>query len=117
MTSSGRFGQRAGDRDRFDIVRGAGYLFLALGLGLLGFIALAWRRGVAQAEIATGGAVHDAFARRARTILTVAVAGGALASFLGLVLQTATAAGISFFSALDPSLLDETRARGPGPRG
>jgi copper transport protein len=87
----------------FGLARGADYLAIALLLGTLLFGPLVWRRG-------TDGAPADAdaaFARRSRTLLVAGLALGLAAGAAGIVLQGATAAGTSFWGALDADTVRE----------
>ncbi|WCB91898.1 Copper transport protein YcnJ [Baekduia alba] len=84
----------------FGIARGADYLAIALVLGTLAFILLAWPRGAPiEAEAA--------FARRTRTLLLAGAAIGVLSGAAGIVLQGATAGGTTFWTALDPGTVRE----------
>jgi copper transport protein len=93
----------------FGATKALGYLAIALVLGGLGFLALVWRPALAQAA----GAGEDwaraagAFGARTLTLLSNGLALGVLTSAAGLVLQGATAAGTSAWSAMDPSVVRE----------
>jgi copper transport protein len=93
----------------FGATKALGYLAIALVLGGLGFLALVWRPALAQA----GRAGEDwaraagAFGARTLTLLSTGLALGVLTSAAGLVLQGATAAGTSAWSAMDPSVVRE----------
>lgn len=84
----------------FGIARGAAYLAIALVLGTLSFILLAWPRAAPiEAEAA--------FAQRARALLLAGAAIGVVSGAAGLVSQGATAAGTTFWSALNPGIVRE----------
>jgi copper transport protein len=91
----------------FGIVRGLAYFAMALAVGVLAFALLVWARSLRS--IARAGdewlAASAAFARRGERLLGAAVVIGLVATALGIVLQGATAAGTSFWSALDPDVL------------
>jgi copper transport protein len=93
----------------FGVARGLDYLAIALALGGLAFVLWIW--GPALATAAGAGAAwpraSDAFAARARRLLWLAVALGVLSGLAGIVLQGATAAGTTFWAALDPSVVRE----------
>jgi copper transport protein len=100
----------------FGAAKALGYLAIALALGGLGFLAAVWRP--ALAEVAGGGAewaaAVGAFAARVRTLLTAAVVLGLLSGLAALVLLGATAAGVSFWSALDPTIVREVASTHAG---
>jgi len=85
----------------FGIARGVTYAATALLLGGLLFILLAWRRATPPEE------ARAAAAARARRIGIAAAVAGLLAGLAGIVLQGATAAGVSAWSALDPGVLGD----------
>ena len=93
----------------FGIVRDLDYLAIALMLGGLAFLLLSWRPALVRAAGAAAGwpEASAAFAARARRMLTVAVVLGVVSGLAGIVLQGATAAGTSVWSALDPSVVRE----------
>jgi len=101
-SSTGRITETA-----FGIARGLDYLAIAIALGGLAFLLAIWAPALAAAAGAGEGwpEAADAFARRARRLLFGAIAMGILAGAAGIVLQGATAAGTSFWSALDPSVV------------
>jgi copper transport protein len=94
----------------FGVVRGLDYLSIALMLGGLAFVLLAWLPGLAAVEdgAAEWTAASRAFARRMRSLLAVAVALGLVASVLGILLQGASAAGVSLWASLKGSVLEST---------
>jgi copper transport protein len=98
----------------FAVARGLGYLAMALAIGGVVFLLVVWIP--ALAGLATAGAawaaLSERFARRARAIVLYGVALGIVATVLAIVLEAATAAGISFWAALDADAIDfvsETR--------
>jgi copper transport protein len=92
----------------FAVTRGLGYLAIALAVGGLVFLFVAWLPGLAH--VAGGGAgwlaVSDSFARLLRGIVIGAVLLGLTATAGAIVLQAATATGTSFWSALDADAVD-----------
>jgi copper transport protein len=93
----------------FGATKALGYLAIALVLGGLGFLALVWRPALAEAA---GGEEQwtraaSAFRSRTLTVLSTALGLGVLTSAAGLVLQGATAAGTSAWSAMDPAVVRE----------
>lgn len=93
----------------FGVARWLDYAAIALGLGALAFLAFVWRPALASVGGPARGwrAASEAFARRSRRLLATAVVVGVLSGLLGIVLQGVTAAGISFWGALDPGVLRE----------
>ena len=93
----------------FGVARGLTYLATALLLGGPGFLLFVWLPSLR----ATAGTSDDwlaasaAFAGRLRLLLLGAAAVGVLAGLTGIVLQGATAAGISAWSALDPAVIGD----------
>jgi copper transport protein len=95
----------------FGVARGLDYLALALWIGGLAFLLCAWLPGFrACASDLKGGweAASRAFARRLRLLLTVAVSLGLLASALGILLQGASAAGVSLWASVNGTILGDT---------
>ena len=94
----------------FGIARGLQYAAIALGVGGLAFLMLAWLPALG----AVGGSGESwrraslAFASRLRAGLLLAAAIGAISAVAGVVLEGAEAAGISGFSALKESIVRET---------
>jgi copper transport protein len=94
----------------FGIARGLQYAAIALGVGGLAFLLVAWLPGLG----ATGGAGEEwaragcAFGRRLRAMLLVAAALGALSAATGVVMEGAEAAGVSGFAALKETIVRET---------
>jgi copper transport protein len=93
----------------FGFARGLSYLAIALALGTIAFLLAVWAPALrtAAGAGASWAAAAEAFAGRARRLLAVAIALGVLAGAAGIVLQGATAAGTSFWAALDPSVVRE----------
>jgi copper transport protein len=91
----------------FGIARGASYLAIALVVGGLLFAASSYLPAVARVDDteerrnATAG-----FRRRITAMLGAAAAVGLVAGAAGIVLQGASAAGISFWDALDPDVIE-----------
>jgi copper transport protein len=110
-------GQDAGPVTRvaFAVARAVEFGAIAVGLGALAVLLLAWLPGLRAAVDATDGleawqAASAAFARRLRGLLMAAAAAGALAGAAALGLQAATAGGTSFWAALgDLTAVLETR--------
>ena len=94
----------------FGIARGLQYVAIALGVGGLAFLMLAWLPALA----AVGGPAESwrraalAFSSRLRRVLLLAAGIGAISAAAGVVLEGAEAAGISGFSALKESIVRET---------
>lgn len=93
----------------FGVARGLDYLAIALGVGGLAFLLAAWRPALANAAGAGAGwpEASAVFVARARRLLWLAVGLGVVSGAVGIVLQGATAAGTSFWSALDASVVRE----------
>lgn len=93
----------------FGAVRALGYAAIALLAGGLAFVVCVWLPALRAR--AGGGEewrrASVAFAGRARVIGLAAAGGGVAAAALGVVLQGATAAGTTFWAALDPSVVSE----------
>jgi len=94
----------------FGVVRGLDYLSIALMLGSLAFLIVAWLPGFAavsgpESEWRTAAAM---FAKRIRWILIVAVVLGVVVSVLGILLQGASAAGVSLWASLKSTVLENT---------
>lgn len=94
----------------FGAVRGLDYFTLASMIGGLGFLIFVWRpalAAVAGAEERWARAAA-AFASRLWGLLVLASALGLLVSVLGVLLQGASAAGVSLWSSLKGSVLETT---------
>ncbi len=85
----------------FGLTRALGYLAIALLAGGSLFAVVVWRR----VDAAPGAA--EAFESSARRLGVAAIAVGVASSAAGLVFQGATAGGTSFWSALDPAVIDD----------
>jgi copper transport protein len=98
----------------FGLVHGLDYLSIALFIGGLVFWLLAWLPALAGVSVAdqqpSRRASAQAFAARLRRLLSVAVLLGVTASVLGVLLQGASAAGISLWSSLQGTVLSDTLA-------
>jgi copper transport protein len=109
----------------FGVVRALNYLSIALLLGGLAFLGLAWRPGLADVAgtaaasgsvgvtAASGGearwrACEQALARRMEQLLVLAVLIGVAVSAVGVLLQGASAAGVSLWSSLKAVILENT---------
>jgi copper transport protein len=92
----------------FAVTRGLGYLAMALAVGGVVFLFVAWLPGLAH--VAGGGtewlAVSERFARLLRRIVEGAVILGLAATVVAIVLEAATAIGTSFWAALDADAVD-----------
>jgi copper transport protein len=92
----------------FAVSRGLGYLAMALAVGGIVFLFVAWVPALTH----VGGAgrewlaVSKRFARLLREILAGAVVLGLVATALAIVLQAATSTGTSFWTAFDADALD-----------
>jgi copper transport protein len=98
----------------FAATRALGYLAIALSVGGALFMFVAWLPALAQAATGRAEWVHvsAAFGKRLRQVVLGSVAVGLVATAMAIVLEAATAAGVSFWSALDPDVVDsvsETR--------
>ena len=93
----------------FGAVRALAYLAIGLAVGGVIFLAAVWLPGLRAA----GGArsewsdASQAFARRFGRLAIATVALGLVTTALGIVLQGANAAGTSFWSALDPTVIGD----------
>jgi len=94
----------------FGVVRGLDYLTLALMVGGLVFLFFVWTAGL----IAVAGAeprwalASRAFASRLERLFAVAIVLGLLVSVLGILLQGASAAGVSLWGSLKSSIVENT---------
>jgi len=93
----------------FGAVRALAYLAIGLAVGGVIFLAAVWLPGLRAA----GGSrpewadASHAFARRFGRLAVATVALGLVTTALGIVLQGANAAGTSFWSALDPTVIGD----------
>ena len=94
----------------FGVVRVLDYLSIALMIGGLVFLYAVW--GPALESLARPeprwSQASDAFTRRAARMLAVAVVIGISVSLLGVLLQGATAAGVSLWSSLKGTVIEGT---------
>jgi copper transport protein len=94
----------------FGVVRGLNYLTLALMVGGLAFLFFVWRPGL----IAVAGAeprwseASRVFASSSRRLFVVVIVLGVLVSVLGVLLQGASAAGVSLWASLKSSIINNT---------
>jgi copper transport protein len=86
------------------VAKAAGYLAIALALGGMIFLLAVWGPALRAAELPGAAAP---FAGRARRLLVVAAGVGAASTAAGIVLEGATAAGTSLWSALDERVVRE----------
>jgi copper transport protein len=94
----------------FGVVRALDYLSIALLLGGLAFLAIVWLPGllaVATSD-AQWQAAARAFADRLQRMLYAAVALGIVVSVLGVLLQGASAAGVSLWASLKDVVVQGT---------
>jgi len=93
----------------FGVARGVQYASIALAVGTVFFLIAIWLPALAL--VAGAGELwrraSERFAARARRVMLLAVVAGVLSSAAGIVLQGATAAGVSFWSALDSTIIEE----------
>ena len=93
----------------FGVARGAQYASIAVAVGTIFFLIAIWLPALA---LVAGGSAQwreasERFASGARTALLLAVLAGVLSGMAGIVLQGATAAGVSFWSALDSQVIGD----------
>jgi copper transport protein len=93
----------------FGIARGITYSAIALAIGCLVFLLVAWIPGLRsvaghEEEWLTAS---QAFAQRLRLVMLIALSAGLVSEVLQIVLQGATAAGITFWDALDTDVIKE----------
>jgi copper transport protein len=94
----------------FGLARGIQYLAIALAVGGLAFLLLAWLPGLALVggEGEGWSRASRAFSARLRRVALLATALGGISAAAGVVLEGAEAAGISGFSALKETIVRET---------
>jgi copper transport protein len=94
----------------FGVVRGLDYLTVALALGGLAFLLVAWLPALAAVAGSEPGwrTAAAMFDRRLRRLLLSAALLGLLVSVLGILLQGASAAGVSLWDSLKTSILEDT---------
>lgn len=94
----------------FGFVRGLDYVSLALGIGGLAFLVLAWLPALGASADAEDGweDASRAFARRMELLFIAAIALGIAVSVLGILLQGASAAGVSLWASLKGPIVSDT---------
>ena len=94
----------------FDVVRGLDYVSISLMLGGLAFLIFAWLPALAAVADGEPGwqAASQAFARRFARVLLAAIVLGIVVSVLGVLLQGASAAGVSLWASLKGSVISNT---------
>jgi len=94
----------------FGVVRGLNYLTLALMAGGLAFLLFVWLPGfeAVRGPEPRWSQASDAFASRLGRLFAVAIPVGALVSVLGVLLQGASAAGVSLWASLKGSIVEST---------
>lgn len=94
----------------FGAVQALDYVSLALGIGGLAFLVLAWLPALAASAGAEDGweEASRAFARRMELLFLLAVALGIAVGVLGLLLQGASAAGVSLWASLKGTIVGDT---------
>jgi copper transport protein len=94
----------------FGLVRALDYVSLALGIGGLAFLVLAWLPALAASAGGEDGweDASRAFARRMELLLLAAVALGIAVGVLGILLQGASAAGVSLWASLKGTIVSDT---------
>ncbi len=94
----------------FGVVRGLNYVTLALMIGGLAFLFFAWLPGLTavMGNEQRWSAASEAFASRLRRLLVIAIVLGVVVSVLGVLLQGASAAGVSLWSSLKGIVLENT---------
>ena len=94
----------------FGLARGLQYAAIALAVGGLAFLLLAWlpALGALRGGDETWRRAARAFGSRLRLLLLLAAGLGAISAAAGVVLEGAEAAGISGFSALKETIVRET---------
>ena len=97
-------------RVAFGVVRALNYLTLALMVGGLAFLFFVWLPTLAQSarSDARWRAASRTFASRLGRLLAFAIALGVIVSVLGVLLQGATAAGLSLWGSLKGAVVQNT---------
>jgi copper transport protein len=92
------------------VVRGVSYVSIALLLGGLTFLLVSWLPALDSLadEASCWTDARGAFERRLARVLTLAVTLGLSASLLGVLLQGASAAGVSLWRSLHTRLIEAT---------
>ena len=93
----------------YGVARGVQYASIALAVGTVFFLIFVWIPALAR--VAGGSApwreASERFASGARAVLLLSVVAGVLSGIAGIVFQGATAAGVSFWSALDSKIIED----------
>jgi copper transport protein len=94
----------------YGIARGLEYLAIALAVGGVAFLLVCWLPALGAAGVGEESrrAAGRAFAKRLRVVLWVAAGIGLVATAAQIVLEGAEAAGISGFSAIAKTIIEET---------
>jgi copper transport protein len=94
----------------FGLVRTLDYVSLALGIGGLAFLVLVWLPALAASAGAEDGwgDASRAFARRLELLLLAAIVLGVVVGVLGILLQGASAAGVSLWASLKGTIVSDT---------
>lgn len=93
----------------FGAARWLDYAAIAMAIGILALLLGVWVPALRAAGGAAGTwrSASEAFGRRLGRLALGTVLAGVAATALGIVLQGATAAGVSFWSALDPAVVGD----------
>ena len=94
----------------FGVVRGLDYVTLTVLIGGLGFLFVVWlpALGAVAGPEQRWSAAARAFASRLWRLFAVAIVLGVIVSILGVLLQGASAAGVSLWSSLKSSIINNT---------
>ena len=94
----------------FGVVRGLNYLTLALMVGGLAFLLFAWLPALTAvaAPESRWSLASRAFASRLERLFAAAIVLGLLVSVFGILLQGASAAGVSLWDSLKSSIVENT---------
>jgi copper transport protein len=92
----------------FAVARGLGYLAIALAIGGSVFLVVVWLPALARhAGAAPGwGTASRSFVTQLKRVMVSAIALGLVATAVAIVLEAATAAGVSFWAALDADVVE-----------
>lgn len=104
-------GQRTGavTENAFVVVRAVQFGAIAVGTGALLFLLLVWLGALSAVAgpASPWPEAADGARRRLRLLVLSAAGAGAVSAVLGVVLEAATAAGVSFWSAVDSTILGD----------
>jgi copper transport protein len=94
----------------YGLARGLEYTAIALAVGGVAFLLICWLPALGAAGVGEESrrAAARAFARRLRRVLWIAAGIGLVATAAQIVLEGAEAAGISGFSAITKTIIEET---------